>query len=254
MAVDTNVTLQSANGEANTLISLAVAASANGIALAQTPLVAGLLVLNGALIVAGVYPGTGARRLVVASDNAADAGVTIRLVGTDRNGQPLTETLTLTGAATITSANDFLTLTSATISGAAAGNITVGTSAVASGSWVAIDRFRNNPISLAVIGQLISGAVNWTLEHTYDDPNTPPVAGTYQLPVAFPLNTNNPGALNVGDAAPAQAWPDVTLVAKAGTAEGSIALPYAAYRFTVNSGTGVFKGQVRTAAMASGMR
>lgn len=251
MAVDTNTTVQSGS-DANTLICLAVAASANGIAQAQTPAAAGVLVLNGALVAAGVYTGTGARRIVVASDNAGDAGLIITLRGTDRNGAVISEAVTLTGAATITTNQDFLTVTSATNGAVAAvGNVTVGTSSKASGTWIPIERIRNNPILIAILGQLVSGAVNWTLEHTYDDPNTPLAAGTYQFPVAFPLNTETPGALNVGDNVPAVAWPDVTLLNKAATTEGAIQLPWHSFRFTVNSGTGVFKGQARTALMAT---
>lgn len=254
MAVDTNVTLQSANGDSNTLISMAVADVANGLAVAQQPLAAGALVLGGSLTVGGVYTGTGARRLALVSANAGDTTQLVTIVGTDRNGIAQTEVMALNGVTIVTSALDYLTVTSATISAATLGNITLGTSAKASGAWIMIDRFRNNPTSIACVGILVSGAVNFTLEHTYDNPNTPAAAGTFQVPVEFPVNTNNPGALNAGDASPPTAFADATIAAKAATTDGSMGLPWAAYRWTVNSGTGVFKGQARVAAMASGMR
>lgn len=252
MAVDTNTTVQSGNGDANTIICMAVAAAATGLALAQAVGAAGNLNLTGALIVAGAYTGTGARRMVAVSTDAGDTTQTATFTGTDRYGRTLVEVVALNGVTPVITTQDFLTVTRVAISAATAGNISAGTSAIASGAWVAIERFRNNPVSIAVIGQLVSGAVTWTLEHTYDDVNTPALEGTFQVPVPFPKKTDNPGLFNVGDSSPPLAWADATLAAKAATTEGSMALPYAAYRFTVNTGTGVFKGQARVAAMASG--
>lgn len=253
MANDVNATRQAGNGEANVLINLAVAASANGIAVAQAVAAAGNLALAGALTSGGAYISTGARRMVAVSTNGGDTTQTITWYGTDRNGNALTEAVALNGVTPITTLNDFLTVSRIAASAALAGNITGGTSAVGSSAWIQLERFRNNPISIAVIGQLVSGAINWTLEHTYDNPNVNPLAGIAVSPgVEFPYELVQ--GLNVGDSSPAQAWPDQTLVALAATGESMVTAPWDAIRFTVNSGTGVFKGQVRVAAMASGLR
>lgn len=238
MAVDTNVTKQNGS-DAITTISMAVAAAATGLAAAQAVAAPATLVLNGTLIVGGVYTGTGARRMVAVSSNAGDTTQSVTFTGTDRYGNALTESILLNGVTAVTTVNDFLTVTKATVNAATAGNVSAGTSSIASGTWIIIDRVANNPVSVAALVRVVSGVVNYTLEHTYDDPNGA------QPGTLFPsdVNPQSGSGLSIGTNFPPIPFPDTTLVNKAATAEGSIPLPYWAFRLTLNSGQGVVQMQ-----------
>lgn len=235
MAVDLNTTVQNGS-DAITTICLAVAASANSIALAQMPAAAGLLTLNGALIVSGAYASAGARRLVVAS-TGNEGATTVTLVGTDRNGNAISEVASGLNVSTYITVQDFLTLASGTINAAAIGNITVGTSAIASGTWIVIDRVSNNPINIAIGCQLVSGAANYTVEECYDDPN----GNGVNTGALFPVNVNAATSINVGGDFPPVAFADNVLINKAATAQSTITAPFWAFRLTINSGTGEVK-------------
>lgn len=238
MAVDTNVTKQNGS-DAITTISMAVAAAATGLAAAQAVAAPATLVLNGTLIVGGVYTGTGARRMVAVSTSAGDTTQTVTFVGTDRYGNALTESVLLNGNVAVTTVNDFLTVTKVTVNAAAVGNISAGTSAKASGAWISIDRVSNNPVSIALLCTLVSGAANFTVEETFDDPNG------NQPGTLFPIDVNpsSGSGLSVGTNYPPVAQADATIAAKAATIQGSIALPFWAYRLTLNSGVGVVQMQ-----------
>jgi hypothetical protein len=253
MAVDTNVTKQSGS-DAITTISLAIAASATGLAAAQAVAAAGNLVLNGAsvgTVTAGVYSGSpytagnqtfySARRMNIVSANAGDTTQTATFTGTDRYNNPLTETVSLNGNTTVTTVNDFATVTSIAISAATAGNISAGTSATASGAWIIIDRVANNPINIQVIAKLVTGAATFSVEETFDDPNAISGLGTTLIGVPFPPETVN--GIQVSTNVPPIAQADATLAAKNTTTQTTISVPFWAYRLTVTAGTGVVQMQ-----------
>jgi hypothetical protein len=70
---------------------------------------------------------------------------------------------------------DFKTVTAITISSAAAGAITAGTNTIASSMWVRFDEYSLPQTSIQVT---VSGTVNYTVQQTMQDPNSPtnPVA------------------------------------------------------------------------------
>ena len=73
-----------------------------------------------------------ARLLTVTTTGTGDSGKTVTIVGTDANGDVLTEVITSTGsAATVTGASYFKTITSATCSTQYAANVSVGMAAQA---------------------------------------------------------------------------------------------------------------------------
>lgn len=117
------------------------AASATAVCASQTPGAAGAMTVNGGSAVAGVATLDAARRVLITTAGA-DAGKTVVLQGTDRNGQPIIETLVLPSAGTVQSVQDFKTVTVATISAAAAAAITIGTNGVASTRWMRLDSNR----------------------------------------------------------------------------------------------------------------
>lgn len=124
--------------------------TANNICLSQTPSGAGALTLNGTLCNTNQPAGAGgsaaagsaaaqinpASRIYITSAGN-DSGRTFTIVGTLQTpntfgmGIGVTETITGANASVVSSANQYSTITSITISGAAAGAVTVGTYASA---------------------------------------------------------------------------------------------------------------------------
>ena len=149
-------------------------ASANAICLSQTPAAAGALTLNGALVVSGVAVMDNPRRvLITAAGN--ESAKTFTIVGTNYANAPVTETSTGPNATTAQSVLDYKTVTSITISAAAAGAITVGTSGVGGSKWVVFDAFAPNVISIQCNA---TTPINYTVQSTLNDPYDPitPVA------------------------------------------------------------------------------
>lgn len=212
------------------------AAVANGIALSQAVAAPGALTLNGSLVTAGaanlngtsIIAGTPAiaRRVLIAS-SGADAGVVFTLIGTDRNGNALTGTVTgVTSANSQFSTQDFATITGISSSAATAGNITVGTNGVGSSSWISLN-WMSPTWALSIACSGVAGT-NYTWEHTYDDFNqTAPNA-----PYGFSLEASS----NV----PAKAWPNPIINNVSGDNEARyMDWPHFGGRLTIVSGTGL---------------
>lgn len=189
------------------------AASANNICLSQTP--TSSFTINGSLATSGVATLDTARR-VLFTPAGNDTGKTITLIGTGATGMSQTEVLSCTNATTFYSNLDFKTVTSITISSAAAGAYTVGTNAIASSAWVRMDDYAPSQISIQCT---VSGTVNYTVQSTLDDPNS----------------TSNPVApysvtwVNSSDA---------NVVGVAATAQSNFMFAPIFARVTLNSGTG----------------
>ena len=189
-------------------------ASANAIALSQSVSGASAVVLNGALVTGGVATLDKPRRVLITS-SASDAGITFTVVGTTFADSPATEVLT-GGAVTAASVTDFKTITSITTSGSTAGTITVGTNGVAGSSWVTLDPWAQGNIAIQTVA---SGTVNYTVQQTLDDPNSP------WNPVSVPSVT----WVNCGD---------TSLVAATATQQSTYIVAPAFTRVLLNSGTG----------------
>ena len=145
------------------------AASAYAIALSQTPAGAGALTLNGALASGGVATLPQTRRVGITSAGN-DTGITFTIAGTTFAGAAATEVLTGASGGVAQSVLDYATVTSIVASGAAAGAITVGTTAVASSSWIRMDAWDLSQTALQIN---VTGTVNYTVQSTLDDPNSP---------------------------------------------------------------------------------
>lgn len=205
-----------------------IAGVANGAALSQAVASAKALTLNGSLVTAGVATFDNARRVVVTSANAGDAGLVFTVTGTNRYGFPQTSTATLATVAGTTSgytALDFLTVTAITAPSATAGNITAGTNGIGSTDWL-IDNWLAPNWSMTVIF-LGPAGTNYTLETTLDDPCF--VAGQ---PYSFSLapSSNSPPI--------ATAWPNLTDVAGNNQAQFAPGDMCYAHRMTIVAGTG----------------
>jgi len=166
------------------------AASANAIALSQTTAGAANLNLNGALASGGVATLDVARRVLV-TNAGNDSGITFTVYGTTYGGAVVSETLQGTSGSSVSTTIDFKTVTRVATSGAtSASGVTVGTNGVAGSRWVRLDSWANAETSIQCN---VSGTVNYTVQVTMDDPNSPtnPVAiGDVKW-----LNTNDTDAV-----------------------------------------------------------
>ncbi len=166
-----------------------------------------------------------ARRVDITS-GGNDTGVTFTVNGTDRNNDPISESLIGASGGAVTTALSYLTVTSITTSTAVATTVKIGSSAIADSAWVYFDRLAATaPIAIQVEG---SGTVNWTVRQTLDDPSII----SNQLPT--PTYIWTPASV---------VWvnhPDSALVASSTTSgvQGNYAYAPAFAKIVLNSGTG----------------
>lgn len=143
-------------------------ASANAIALSQTP-TAGALTLNGAAVTGGVATFSVPRRVLITT-TGNETTRTFTVTGTGWNGTAISEVIQGVSGATAQSVLDYMTVTSIVISGNAANALTVGTSTVASSTWLRLDEWAP---AQTTIQCTVTGTVNYTVEQTMQDPNSP---------------------------------------------------------------------------------
>lgn len=212
-----------------------VAASANNIALSQTPLAAGNLTLNGSTVSGGIATLDTARRVILTS-GGDDHLLTATIIGGGDGGSAIKDSFSLTNGGVAASNLDFLTINSIFVSGATASTITAGTNTVGSSPWKLFANTIENPnMSLGV--QLVSGAGNAGIQYTYDPIQIP--AGV-QTPIANAAVLPLPNAL---------AHP--TLAGLTASSDGTINWTINAWRLIINSGTGTWKVTGRQAGLAS---
>ena len=204
------------------------AASANNIATSQSP-GAGAITLNGAAVTAGVATidtvsatNSAAGRRVLITSGASDTGINFTVTGTNGAGNIISDTFA-GGATTAQSNLDFVTVTSVTHTGSVASTITIGTNGVGSSAWTVMNYQGFSPMNIGAAVELVSGAANYTVEYTFDDPNNLQAGVT--TPLAF------------SDLSPA------ALIAGSATKDGLFNFPFVAMRLTINSGTGVLRAR-----------
>lgn len=196
-----------------------VAANATLIAASQSPGTAALTLTSSTVIVdVATASNVAAGRRVILTSGGNDSGITWTVVGTNASGNRITDTFAGANAGVAQSTSDFVTVTSITPSAAVATTVTAGTNGVGSSPWVFWNWLGNSPLNIGVAVELVSGAVNFTVQHTYDDPNALPPGVTHPLPFNFPAIT---GA--------------------SATVDGSYTTPITATRVLINSGTGVIR-------------
>lgn len=168
-----------------------------------------------------------ARRVDIDS-SGNDGGITFTISGTDWNADPISEVLTGGASTSVTSVLSYKTVTSIYASGATAGTVQIGSSAVADSQPIYFDRLASNAqVAIQVDG---SGTVNWSVQQTLSDPTIPQQGSV--LPTVQYIWT------------PAtQTWvnhPDTNLVNSTSTAgvQGNYAYTPAMARLTLNSGSG----------------
>jgi hypothetical protein len=166
------------------------AASANNIALSQTTAGAANLTLNGSTVTSGVAVLDEPRQVLI-TNVGNDSGITFTVYGTWIGGQTISETVQGTSGSTVATTLDFATVTRVAASGATSvSGVTVGTNGVAGSRWVRLDSWADAQTSIQCN---VSGTVNYTVQVTMDDPNSPtnPIAiGDVEW-----LNTNDTDAV-----------------------------------------------------------
>lgn len=204
-------------------------AVANNIGLSQTPLAAGNLTLNGALVVGGVAVLDQPRRVIITSAGN-DSGVTFTAYGTDWSGQPIQASVAGAAIGVADFGVSFATVRRITTSAATAAAITVGTNGVADSRPVFLDQFGYAPV---LVHAIVTGTVNYTMKTSQDDPN-----GILGFGVPTPIA--NIGWLN-----------DATLAASAVSGQVSLAAAPHMIQFTLNSGTGSVRATITQHASPS---
>lgn len=202
------------------------AASSNSIALSQSPGTAALT-LNGAAVTSGVATidtvtaaNSAAGRRVILTSGGNDSGITWAVTGTNSSGSTITDTVTGSNGGAAQSNLDFVTVTKIVPSGAVASTVIVGTNGVGSSQWIVWNWMGKSPMNIGMAIELVSGAANFTVQHTYDDPNN--LLGGAVFPLAFTSPFIN---------------------AAAATIDGSYTTPIIATRLLINSGTGALRAR-----------
>lgn len=142
-------------------------ASANNIALSQTP--TSSFTLNGSLVSGGVATLDTPRRILF-TNAGNESSNAFTITGTNASGMYQIEVLAGTIAGSFYNNLDFSTVSSIVLKNAASGAITVGTNGVASSPWVRTDEFANTQTGIQAT---VTGTVNYTIQSTYNDPNSP---------------------------------------------------------------------------------
>lgn len=157
--------------------------------------------------------GDGCAHPVTILGNAATnhSAKTFTITGTDANDVAITNAIAgPNGIATVTSTKRFKTVTSVTVSATTdADTFDIGWTALASTPWVPLD-VRANPFTVG-IGAMVSGTINYDLEHTYSD-----------------ISTN---------ATAQQAYNNATMAGKTASFDVGLTYPVRAVRIDVNSHT-----------------
>jgi len=150
------------------MILTGIATSGNSIALTQKPASGGVqsLVLNGSAVSGGVA--TFALPVgVTITSSGNESALTFTIVGTNYLGIPQSETVTGPNTATVQSVLYYLTVTSVTVSGNTAGNITVGNNGTAS-PWFPMN-YNRYPMSSQVCDLSPGAVLTYTVQFTGDD-------------------------------------------------------------------------------------
>lgn len=145
-------------------------ADADGVAQAQAVGGAGSLTLNGAFVSGGVaqVATSPAERQIGITSAADDTGIVFTVAGANASGAAISETVTGANAGVAVTSQGFTTVTSVTASGAAAGNVSVGTTAVANTPWIVTDTFVED-FQASFMVEVVSGSPTYSVQVTYDE-------------------------------------------------------------------------------------
>jgi hypothetical protein len=223
------------------------AASANAIALSQTPAAGGqqAITLNGALVVNGVAILDQPRQVAIVSAGN-DTNRVFYIVGTGRKGNSKVEAVRGANAGTAQTVRAFKTVRQILVDGNTAGAITVGTTTVVDTDWAPVDyqtEAFGMSLMLSGVSATVGGSfsVQWTNSRLgwkgYSDDGSSSFAGIFDRFFPDHLVANHDTLVNI-------------LPAAADPAVGNIVVPVTAIRLRSNL---VFTGgTVRLTAAMTG--
>lgn len=173
--------------------------SATNIRTASSIAAAGTVTLNGSLVSSGTATLDQPRRVLFTS-TGDDSGITFTVTGTDWNNMPASEVLTGANATTTYTVYDYKTVTSVVASGASAGNVSIGTNAVASSRPVFLDLYADSSTYIQTdTGG--SAAITYTIQLSGDNPNNAQIGiGTEDYVDARWVNSGTAALVNATSA------------------------------------------------------
>lgn len=152
---DKHITYDIADGDGDAAITLGTASTT--------------YTLNGASVVGGIAVFALPRHvLITASGN--ESSNTFTVVGTDVQGNSLTEAIVGPNASTATGTRNFKTITSITQSATNTGGVEIGTADTMELPWIPLDYRTPHSVSVAV--NVVSGTLGFKVEKTYEDPQS----------------------------------------------------------------------------------
>ncbi len=148
-----------------TVSATGIAASVDNIAASQAVEAAGALTL------AALAADIGSPAQVVLETNDDYSAYTFTIVGTDANGNVISEVLTGPNTTTVDSVLYYASITSITASGGvASGTVQVGTTGDVTSRWIRTDSWAQGQ-SVAQVNT--SGTITYSVQTSMDDPNDP---------------------------------------------------------------------------------
>lgn len=211
-----------------TFLKTLAAASATNIAASQAAVAGTALTLTATPVIVDAYSATNntepGRQVLLTSNSGAETAAVL-ITGTNSSGSVISETVTFPTATTVVSVNNYATITQLLPSGTIVGNLSAGTNGVGATRWITWNCMITPPFNLAWDVELVSGAVNFTVQYTQDDPNN------------LLNGLTAPQAISTAEGA------------QSATIDGTISTPIVATRVLINSGTGVIRVRQTQAGM-----
>jgi hypothetical protein len=187
------------------------APDADGVCEAQTTTGPADLSLNGALVDANGVAQLGSQRFLDITSGGNLLLINFRIEGTTDAGDQIFETIVGPNNTTVTTVQNFATVTRISVDALVGSTVTIGTQLTGASAIIVLDQYIS-PFQVSV-GVEITGTVNVTLQYTFDD-----IFGEYPGPFAWTPH------------------PDITNITA--DDEGTFISPVTACRLLTNSGTG----------------
>lgn len=196
------------------------AADVNIIAESQTPAGAEDLTLDGDAVSGGVAI-LDTQRQVLITQAADETGHTFTVYGTTDSGASISEAVAGSAAASVATTKSFKTVTRVAIDAAATGALQVGTNGVGATPWRNLN-LGVSPFNCG-IAVIVSGTVNYTVNYTLEDPDSPVLSAG---PTAFAISALSAKTTSIADTILA-AISALQLVINSGTGSATLVIDQA---------------------------
>ena len=194
------------------------ASSTTFIAAAQTLAGAGNMVLNGSGSDESPtrrmrLTGSGFSRVITLTSTGNISAVNFTITGTDIRGAALSEVIAGPNINTVSTTNNFYSVTSIAASAAVGTATSAGIGDTGTSQWIRVN-YQITPVAIG-LGVNVTGAINWTIKQTTSNVET-------SEPIAAEISNHS----------------DIDLVAQGVSRQGNYTVPFGAFKLTVNSASG----------------